>query len=473
MTANADAAETNFESDEPLGPPEAPISGSRRRKPGPKNGSRRRSQAPVTRRTVTTETVGQGGEDEERPESRHFEGFEGLFPEGVKAGNVVTKVRVTRNDPPDGILGVIHEVGLDDDFIKEKWGGGVYKLDGLNEGNQIMAKRVFRISGMPKFENPVDERAYYKSKGLQPPADAQAPAGLSAQEVIEMLDKREREREEKSIEKWRRERAEEESAEERRRERQREWEAQMEERRERWEREKREEERKAEERRREDDARRDKQSQDLMAQMMLITKAGADAAVQQAKENAATTIAIIKETSQKQGDPIQAMMQGIELAQKFGGGGDGGEGSIWTQVASQLPGMIERLGPSIGGAVREARGLAPGQGEPGQLAPQGSFQIAPGETASKLNAIANSIRAQGHDPAAVFGQMADNILAKAQGAQAQAQQPPQAPPRPVPKAPPSAQPRPPQPTQAAPPPSKPAPAANKPAKPIVMSFRRK
>lgn len=363
--------------------------------------------------------------------------FASLFDDGEADMETPVRVRVTRKEPDEGMLGYIDDMDATEQAILDRWGGGsVFRLDGLNTKGKVCRSKTVRLAGEPIFMSDIAEITWRKSKGLPPKMQAyhQPPGQLSSQEVLKLLDEREEKRaaiEEKN-KREERERGEERRREERdndekRRQVEREWKADQDRQQREWD----------ERRRREDSEmiirRRQEEQDNENKRMVLATSAQQQQQqfmqmmITMTQQQAAQSIAFVRETAGsggKGGDSTDALMKGVQLVMSIKesmGGGDGGGVSddLLTTVVKNLPGMLSGIGNAAGQVVREFKGNAPGATAGALTGPSmdanGSLSLPPGDVSAKFTEIINRIAKSGGDPEKALGLVADRLLANSAG----------------------------------------------------------
>lgn len=369
-------------------------------------------------KTVTTTVTRQTSLDgEEKSDDDVSMTFGALFDAGPddKNDEIVTRVRVNRAEPKEGMLGYIEDMDATESYIRDEWGGSTYLLQGLNNRGKIIRVRSIVIGGDPKFVGEAFDLQWRRQKGLPPKSANGAAPGeqMSMKDMLAVIEAREIALRKELADKEDRDRRERIEAAETRRKDEREFQMLRERDAREWE-EKRQRDqaevarvRRAEDDDRESRRRRDNEeattrSQQFMTQMLTIVQ-----------QQASNSIAFVKETvaGQQTGkDPSDMLMKGITLAlQLKEAAGGGGEDDLLTTVVKNLPEMLNSAGNAVGKAVREVRGqpAAPTNGKANGL------MLPAGPVSDKFAALVNRITESGGNPEATLAALADRLLATA------------------------------------------------------------
>jgi len=295
-----------------------------------------------------------------------------LFANGGDADHI-SIIHVHRIEPIDeGKVGELPPE-CDEETIRRKWGGGSYRIFAKSSDGVFRGQRTITLSGDPKFESADARRKYRTKMGLdddpQPSKHAPAPAvgsGFGLAEVVAIITQTHS----NQIEMMRLQAAA------------REREADDRDRRARLEADERERRSKQEA---EDARARDREHQALMLQLMKSDK------------------------SQDPSAMVKAMMQGIEIATRLGGG-DGPQDPL-TALASAA-------GPIVQQAMMQQQqqpAAAPSPAGPAPAsppaAPAGPSVRLTGQTAGKLIAAAKHLKVLGVDPTAWLEWVCEQALA--------------------------------------------------------------
>lgn len=361
----------------------------------PKRGpGRPRKNRGVAQETVITKRlIDENDEDKEVL----FSSFENLFDKGADGEHAIVKVRVVRKEPDEGFLGYIEDMEANiEQYLRNRWGGSLYRLEGVRGNGKLGAVRTLKISGDPVFESQQFEQQWRKRNNIRNPNVPEN--SLSPQELIAMLDEREAKRRDLEA-----------KAEDERRQRQREWEAEQKAREREWEDKRRRDDEEREARRRRDFEESQARSQ-ANTQMMLTM------VMQQANQN----IQFIKETlasKQQTADPSDMLLKGVTLAlQLKEATGAGAEpDDLITTVVKNLPQMLTAAGNAVGKAVKEVKSGPPNDNvRPNPQLPRhnppGGLVIPPGKAAEKLQAIVKKITENGGNPDEVLPEVFDRLL---------------------------------------------------------------
>lgn len=356
--------------------------------------------------------------------------FAALFDPGPDDANAetVVRVRVFRADPREGYLGYIEDMNATEEFIQERWGGSVYKLEGLNVRGRITRVRTVVIGGDPIFIGEAFEAQWRKQKGLTPKAKANAQE-LSTKDMLELIQEREIALRKELADKEERERKERQEREEARRRDEREFQLQREREQREWDERRRREQEEADRRRvREEEEREARRRRDLeeaqqrqqqfMTQMLTVVQSQANNMISFVKE----TVAMQAAAGPKGGDPSEMLIKGVQLALqlKEAAGGEGEE-DLLTTVVKNLPQMLNSAGNAVGKAIREVKGggSAPALANPGGpkvgVTPQGGLMLPPGPVSEKFAAIVNRVVEAGGDPEQALANVADKLLTGGRG----------------------------------------------------------
>lgn len=351
-------------------------------------------------------------------ESLADDSFAPLFDRGIISENSIVKCRVIRRDPDEGTLGYVDDPTAGDNAIIEQWGGGVFRIEGLNAHGAIKKVRVIKLAGDPIFKSVAAEALWRRSRGL--PASAAAPVNPTSNitEILTMQQTAEDKRRSEEREHSRAMRQLEIDAEDRRRkdedDRLRARNAEAEER---DKRRLRDEEDRDKRRRLDDEERERRRAAETVA------------ALQQQQQFMQQTIAMIQASSKQSIELATAQAKptgGIEetlrtiamIKDTFAGDGDKGdpEDSTMQTLFKQLPAMLQGAGGAIGSAIREVKGGPAGTAPAQQLAaaPSGGNLLAAlpvdHPLVAKLDAVVTKLALQGKDPEVVLGGVADMLL---------------------------------------------------------------
>jgi hypothetical protein len=283
---------------------------------------------------------------------------------GDDKDNQIMTVGVERIEPSieEGWLGKIDPTSTETD-LKNRWGGGRYKLTGRSAAYRILRCRTVVIAGSPKFESALN-RAKWAAQSRAQMTDADgnaipdAPTAGGADLTVALYKMQiDQMREDQS----RRER-EYEQREERRRQ----------------------EAAEAEDRRRREMQEARQRDLDHMTTLVTLMKGG--------------------EHSTPQGNPIDAFTRGIEMAMKFrgGAGADDDEGDDEDDFRTMARELVK-------GAVDGFKGKKGGDESSGD---DGSVKFT-GKTAEKLKRFVVAARRKGVDPESVLNSVFDRMTERA------------------------------------------------------------
>lgn len=356
--------------------------------------------------------------------------FAALFDPGPDDANseTVVRVRVFRADPREGYLGYIEDLNASEEYIVERWGGSVYKLEGLNNRGRIIRVRTVAIGGDPIFIGESFEAQWRKQKGLPKKAESGTSEQLSTKDMLALIQAREEALRKELADKEERDRKERQEREAERRREEREWQAQREREQREWDERRRRDQEEADRRRRqEEEAREDRRRRDAeeaatrqqqhMAQMLTIVQTQANNMIAFVKETV-----VAQAAGPKGADPSEMLIKGVQLALqlKEAAGGEGEE-DLLTTVVKNLPQMLNSAGNAVGKAIREVKGggampapAAPGGAKLG-ITPQGGLMLPPGPVSEKFAAIVNRVVEAGGDPEQALANVADKLLTGGKG----------------------------------------------------------
>jgi hypothetical protein len=395
--------------------------------PAPRQTTKRsRRGGKVTETTITKRELNDDSEEEGSSKLT----FAALFDPGPDDANqeTVVRVRVFRADPREGYLGYIEDLDATEAFIKEQWGGSVYKLEGLNNRGRIIRVRTVVIGGDPIFIGEAFETSWRKQKGLPARrADGGTGEQLSTKDMLALIQAREEALRKELADKEERDRKERQEREAERRREEREWQAQREREQREWDERRRRDQEEADRRRRqEEEAREDRRRRDAeeaaarqqqhMTQMLSIVQAQANNMIAFVKETV-----VAQAAGPKGADPSEMLIKGVQLALqlKEAAGGEGEE-DLLTTVVKNLPQMLNSAGNAVGKAIREVKGggaappIAPGGPKLG-ITPQGGLMLPPGPVSEKFAAIVNRVVEAGGDPEQALASVADKLLTGGKG----------------------------------------------------------
>lgn len=335
----------------------------------------------MTQKALLVDIPNAPGPASASPESSPLEGSP-LFADHLDGQEAVDHIIISRVMPiREGSLGKIEAESTEDDVF-QLFGGGKYRLQ-ARDANSKPIKGGFRtldLAGDPKFTSETSRALWRRMTAL--PETTAAPAGtpagtppLSLQEIIALTsgaDERRREDYDRRV-------ADQERAHQREIERLRaEAEVRQRERAEDEERRRKEGEDREERRRKEaeETRQRDREFQAMMLQIANTAGAG-------------------------KADPITVLLQGFQLGQQVGGGGEPGDPI--SALVGNLPQILDR-----------ASALLPGRGPAAAPAanPSGQPQIVlQGKIAQKATAVVEHLKAQGADPEIAMDRAFDALLA--------------------------------------------------------------
>jgi hypothetical protein len=346
----------------------------------------------------------------------------------------IVRARVYRKDPDEGMLGYIDDPNFSEEAILQRWGGSLYRVDGLNGNGQVKRSVTFRVAGDPIFVSDTFKADWYKRRGIPLPAVGQTGAqAMGPQDMLAFMRQMDTERSKAEDERRAREKAEQREHEERMRklemeaeDRRRRDELEREDRRRKDEAERDEKRRReaaeAEERRRKDAAdadARNKQHMDMMLSMMKTSSEQALAAVR------------AQVPANPQNDIMSAVKMVVAIKEAFAGEGGGG-GEEDTDPLNLLikhgHEWLTGLGSAVTGAIREVKGggaqpaqqqiAAPAHNpQPAALpaSPEGLVIPASSPLAGKLQHLVGQITSRGKNPEEILSQVMDNLSATLDG----------------------------------------------------------
>lgn len=422
---------------------------------GPTKESRSRKTrggAPARGKKVTEVTKREYVQDPDDEKNDEDPELPGLFSTAEVEERSVARIRVIRKDPHEGMLGYIEDPSGSEQEIRDQWGGGLFRLEGLALDGKIVVARTIKLAGDPIFVSATAEAQWRKSRGLAPVGSAPTPTdtqGMSMQDM--MMFWREQENDRRRSEEERRERQSRENREYEERVRKMELEAEARRRDEDREREerRRKESLELEERRRRDDNERDDRRRKEAAENEQRQQAFMQQTLLMTRQSAEQAIAFVKSTVPPPGAGgnaplMDAIKTVVAIKEAFGGDGGGGEDE------PDPLNLLIKHGPSwlegLGGAVREMK-AKPGEARalpspqnglpPYQTAGTGpGFAIpATSPLAPKLQTLVGKIVERGHDPEKILSLAVDEMISNIDGkASTPVQAPQQAGPVPTPMA---------------------------------------
>ncbi len=379
----------------------------RGRKPGRRGPGRPRAGVKTTQ--VTRQEYIEPEDDDDEDEGAGAPLFDDMPTEGDAQ---IVRIRVTRTDPPEGMLGYLDDVqNASEKEISERWGGSVYSVQGIDARGRVRKVRSLRIAGDPIFVSTMADLQWRKTRerlggGPQHSSNGNvAPGGMSMTEMLAFW--REQDNAKAAAEAATRERlaAIERETEERRR---------------------REDVEREERRRRDDDERDRRRAADseaaLKAQQAFTAQmiATMQAANSQSLDFIRTTLAS-KPAASEGHSMIEALKMIAVVKEAFPGSDGGGEESMdpLAIIARHGGEWLQGIGAAVGGAIREVKhkpgepvGALPGQ--PAQLvAPQGL--ALPPTLAPKVASLVNKIVSAGQDPEVVMGGILDHLNREMEG----------------------------------------------------------
>lgn len=389
-----------------------------------------RGRAPAKGRKVTQVTKKEFIEDPEEDDSGDDPDLPGILDLADVESRSVVRIRVIRKDPHEGMLGYLEDPNSSEQEIKEQWGGGTFRLEGINEHGKIVIARSIKLAGDPIFLSPASESQWRKSRGLPlTPSAAPDKGGMSVQEMMMFF--REQEKEQRAADSERR-RAEAEDkraheaklaqisaeAETRRREDERD----REERR-------RADDRERDERRRKDDAEREDRQRKATAEAEARQQSFMANMLAMIKQSAEQSIAFVKATTD--GKPqsnqlMDAINTVVAIKTAFANESSGEEdGDPLNLLIKHGPAWLQGLGTTVGQAIRDVKGLPqlpPQQSPEAQAAAQpepareeGLMIPASSPLAPKITTLINRIAARGQDPEKVLSGVIDNMIQTVEG----------------------------------------------------------
>src|ERR1700682_4876729 len=88
----------------------------------------------------------------------------GLFDDATM--KAITRVRVTRKDPNEGIVGYLEDPTMGESELKERWGGSTYMVQGINAKGQVLKAATIKVAGDPIFVSTAAEMQWRRSRNL-------------------------------------------------------------------------------------------------------------------------------------------------------------------------------------------------------------------------------------------------------------------------------------------------------------------
>jgi hypothetical protein len=135
---------------------------------------------------VTQVTKREFIEDESDEDMRKLQ-LPGMLASSDIEEHSIVRLRVWRKDPDEGMLGYLEDVNASEEEIMQRWGGGQFRVDGLNQSGAIKAAKTFRLAGAPMFIDPAARVEYERRKGIpSSTAGAAQPGAMSMQDVLTM-----------------------------------------------------------------------------------------------------------------------------------------------------------------------------------------------------------------------------------------------------------------------------------------------
>jgi hypothetical protein len=241
----------------------------------------------------------------------------------------------------EGLLDAIAVDATEED-IRNRWGGGKFKLIAVDADGTIMKNRTIKIAGDPVFDNDIAQQQYTRllrqKFGISPAGNA--PSGAAASDAVEAATEErhrrtleriaaEAEAKAKIEEQRRRSEREEREAEERRRSDERKAERERDEANRRQEREEREA--KEERRWREEREARDREFRERLA--------ADDRRREEEKQEREREREERRQDRAERGDPTAMLVQGMQLAMSMGGGGEPPD--AMTAFLSKAPELLQ------------------------------------------------------------------------------------------------------------------------------------
>jgi hypothetical protein len=106
--------------------------------------------------------------EESEVEQQAGNDFSNIFGNAVKEDRSINKIRVSRKDPYEGVLGNIENPQEFELEIAQRWGGSTYKLEGITNNGKVMSTAQVKIAGEPIFVSQSAEIQWRRQKGLPP-----------------------------------------------------------------------------------------------------------------------------------------------------------------------------------------------------------------------------------------------------------------------------------------------------------------
>lgn len=382
--------------------------------PPRKKRGRPRKVSTVTKQEYITD------DDPSSTEERSDDGFGSLFDESVLKS--ITKVRVIRRDPNEGVVGYLEDPTHGEEEIRARWGGSTYTLQAVNIKGQVCKVTTLRVAGDPIFMSQAAEIQWRRSRGLPPGSTAASAAaaekGMSTQELmmfLQTIDEKRRSEEREHAAKIRQleleaaDRARRETAEaadksrrdDEERERRRAKEDEERDRRRRLDDEEREN------RRRREQGEAEARQQQFMQQTITMIQQSSNQALQFVKATSA------EHGPNTGGAPImEAVKMVVAIKEAFANDSPSeGDGDPLSMVIKHGGEWLNGIGNAVSGAIREVKGGgAPGQQTQQPAMPALAALPSGNPLFGKVEILAAKLAAKGHNPEAALSAIVDSVI---------------------------------------------------------------
>lgn len=331
----------------------------------------------------------------------------------------IVRLRVWRKDPDEGMLGYLEDVNSSEEEISQRWGGGQFRVDGLNQSGHIKASRTFRLAGDPIFVSNGARVDYERRKGIpSTTAVVGQPQGMSMQEILAMTQKLDDDRRKAEDERRAREAAERRDHEERMRR----LEVEADDRR-------RKDERERDEKRRADENEREERRRREQIEAENRSRAHLDQTIAMMRAQNEQTIALVKQQIVPAQDQGKSLMEAVKMItvikEAFGGeAATPEESDPLSLLMKHGHEWLNGIGNAVSSTIREVKGGgAPPQVVahpsapqlPAGVPPEGITIPASSPLAGKLQHLAQTIAASGRNPEEELSKIVDNLTATIEG----------------------------------------------------------
>lgn len=366
---------------------------------------RGRGRAAGGGRRVTQVTKREFIEPEGDEES--VEQLPGLFARQDIEEHSITRVRVIRKDPDEGMLGYLDDPNDSEDVIAQRWGGGTFRCEGLNNIGRIVKVCTVKLAADPIFVSDVARAKWERQHGVKATVQNGNASDIGVKEMFALMQQMDDKR--RGDEETRRQR----EAEERRahEERMRRLELDAEDRR-------RKDELDREERRRRDEAEREERRRKDINEADQRQRTHLDTMMALMRQSSEQAIQAV--TKQAGGGIMDAVKMVVAIKSAFEGDGGGaaeGENDPLTLLIKHGHEWLGGLGNAVTGAIREVKGGGTAPAQP-QLPPNvavhpqqndGSIILPPASPVTdKLRNLANELASRGQNPEVIIAQVLEN-----------------------------------------------------------------